>query len=65
MSNLSDLKQAIRKGDTELVEEIADELTDNDIDISSALELAKNMNRVGKTRGKWTDIVDILESYFE
>lgn len=65
MSSISDLKKAIRDGNTELVEEIADELVDNDIDISSALALAKQMNKVGKTRGKWQDIVDILEDYFE
>lgn len=65
MTNISDLKQAIRKGDTELVEQIAEELFDNDIDLSSALQLAKQMNKIGKSRGKWQDIVDVLESYFE
>lgn len=65
MPNLSELKQAIRNGNTERVEEIADELVEMEVDISSALELAKNMNRIGKSRGKWGDIVEILESYFE
>ncbi len=65
MTNISDLKQAIRKGDTELVEQIAEELFDSNIDLSSALQLAKQMNKIGKSRGKWQDIVDVLESYFE
>lgn len=64
MANLNNLKDAIRKGDTELVRELADELNDNGVDISSALNLARQMNKVGKTRGRWGDIVEILEEYF-
>lgn len=63
MSNVSDLKNAIRKGDTELVRELADELNSNSVDISSALDLAKNLNRTKGKRGKWDDIVGILEIY--
>lgn len=65
MSSLSDLKNAIRRGDTELVREIAEELVNNEVNISSALDLAKNMNRVKGKRGEWDDIVEILEEYFE
>lgn len=65
MSSLSDLKNAIRRGDTELVREIAEELVNNEVNISSALDLARNMNRVKGKRGEWDDIVEILEEYFE
>ena len=63
MANISDLKTAIRRGDTELVREIAEELVDNEVNISSALELAQNLNRTKGKRGKWDDIVEILENY--
>ncbi len=65
MANISDLKTAIRRGDTELVREIAEELVDNEVNISSALELAQNLNRTKGKRGKWDDIVEILENYFD
>jgi len=65
MPSLNDLKNAIRRGDTELVREIADELVDNGVNISSALDLARNMNRVKGKRGEWDDIVGLLEEYFE
>lgn len=63
MANLSDLKNAVRRGDTELVRDLACELDNDDIDITPALKLAKDMNRIGKTRGKWGDIVEILEEF--
>lgn len=62
MPNLNDLKNAIRRGDTELVREIAEELVYNEVDISPALTLARNMNRVKGKRGEWDDIVEILEN---
>ena len=65
MTNLSDLIKAVRKGDTESVREMAEELNDDGVDISSALNIAKNINRAKQTRGQWQDIVDILEEYFE
>jgi hypothetical protein len=65
MANISDLKTAIRRGDTELVREIAEELVDNEVNIISALELAQNLNRTKGKRGKWDDIVEILENYFD
>jgi hypothetical protein len=64
-NNLSELKNAIRQGNTELVREIADELVRNDVQIISALELAQNLNRTKGKRGKWDDIVGVLENYFE
>lgn len=63
MASLSQLKNAIRRGDTEQVSDLASELSDDGIDISSALKLARDINRVGKTRGKWDDIVEILEKF--
>ena len=63
MSTISDLKNAIRRGDTELVREIADQLNDEDINITTALDLAKNLNRTKGKRGMWDDIVEILEEY--
>jgi hypothetical protein len=65
MYTVSDLIKAVRNGNTEEVESIADELDSQDIDISSALKIARSMNKLGKTRGKWSDIVELLESYFE
>lgn len=65
MSNLSDLKNAIRRGDTELVRDIAGDLVNNEVDISPALKLARDMNRVKGKRGEWDDIVEILEEYFD
>ncbi len=65
MSSINDLKQAIRNGNTELVKEIARELVDNDVMIIDALNLAKNLNRTKGKRGKWDDIVSVLEEYFE
>ncbi len=65
MANLSDLIKAVRKGDTVYVSELAEELNDNGVDISSALKIARNINRAKQTRGKWQDIVDVLEEYFE
>ncbi len=62
MPNLNDLKNAIRRGDTELVREIAEDLVNNEVDISPALTLARNMNRVKGKRGEWDDIVEILEN---
>jgi hypothetical protein len=64
MSTLSDLKNAIRRGDTELVREIANELNDENINITVALDLARNLNRTKGKRGMWDDIVEILEDYF-
>lgn len=64
MSTISDLKEAIRSGNTELVRDIVSELDNNYIDISSALELANNINRTKAKRGKWDDIVNILQEYF-
>jgi len=64
MSTLSDLKNAIRRGDTELVREIANELNDENINITIALDLARNLNRTKGKRGMWDDIVEILEDYF-
>lgn len=63
MPNISDLKKAIRDGNTELVIELAKELNNNDIDIYPALKLAKDLNKLGKTRDTLDDIVEILESY--
>jgi hypothetical protein len=65
MPSLSDLKNAIRRGDTELVRDIAGELVNNEVDISPALKLARDMNRVKGKRGEWDDIVEILEEHFE
>lgn len=65
MASISDLKNAIRRGDTELVRELTDELVELDIDIGSAIELARNINRAKKTRGMWNDIVNILEEHTE
>jgi hypothetical protein len=65
MATVSDLKSAIRNGDTELVRELASELANNGVDISSALELARNLNRTKGKRGKWDDIVEVLEDFFE
>jgi hypothetical protein len=65
MSSINDLKNAIRAGNTEQVREIADELVNNGVMIIDALNLAKNLNRTKGKRGKWDDIVDILEEYFE
>lgn len=65
MSSLSDLKNAIRAGDTEMVRELANSLVNNGVLIVDALNLAKNLNRTKGKRGKWDDIVDILEEYFE
>jgi len=64
MSTISDLKNAIRRGDTELVREIANELNDENINITVALDLARNLNRTKGKRGMWDDIVEILEDYF-
>ena len=65
MASLNDLKNAIRRGNTELVREIAEELVNNEVNISSALELARFINGQKKTRGDWDDIVSMLEDYFE
>jgi len=65
MATLSDLKKAIRRGDTGLVRELAEELVNNEVYIGDALELAKNLNRTKDRRGQWQDIVDILQEYFE
>jgi hypothetical protein len=65
MTTLNDLKNAIRRGDTELVREIADELVNDSVDISSALKLARTINNLKGSRGDWDDIVSILEEYFE
>ena len=65
MPSLSDLKNAIRRGDTELVRDIAGDLVNNEVDISPALKLARDMNRVKGKRGEWDDIVEILEEYFD
>ena len=65
MSSISDLKNAIRAGNTELVKEIAKELVNNGVLIVDALNLAKNLNRTKGKRGKWNDIVNALEEYFE
>jgi hypothetical protein len=65
MANLNDLKNAIRRGDTELVREIADDLVNNNVNISPALTLARTINRLKGNRGDWDDIVSILEEYFE
>lgn len=64
MSTISDLKNAIRRGDTELVREIANQLNDENINITVALDLARNLNRTKGKRGMWDDIVEILEDYF-
>lgn len=65
MSSISDLKKAIRDGNTEMVREIANELVSNGIMIVDALNLAENLNRTKGKRGKWDDIVEILNSHFE
>jgi hypothetical protein len=65
MTSLSDLKKAVRDGNTELVRELAEELVNDDVYIGEALELAKNINRAKRTRGMWDDIVSILQGYFE
>lgn len=65
MPSLSDLKNAIRRGNTELVRDIAGDLVNNEVDISPALKLARDMNRVKGKRGEWDDIVEILEEHFE
>lgn len=65
MARLSELKVAIRKGDTELVRELADELVEDGVYIGEALDLARNINRAKKTRGQWEDIISILEDHFE
>lgn len=65
MSSITDLKNAIRAGNTEEVRTIADELVNNGVMIIDALNLAKNLNRTKGRRGKWDDIVSILEDYFE
>jgi hypothetical protein len=62
MPSLNDLKTAVRRGDTEEVERLANELNENGVNFESALTLAENKNRV--TRGEWQDIVDILSAYF-
>ena len=63
MASISDLKKAIRRGDSEMVEEIARELHEDGVDLSSALDLAKNLNCVKNNRGGWSDIVEILEEF--
>jgi hypothetical protein len=63
MSTLSDLKQAVRDGDDDLVEDLAEELSDDGIDITPALKLAENINRAKPTRGQWGRIVRILKEY--
>ena len=65
MPSLNDLKNAVRRGDTELVREIAEELVGDDVDITPALTLARNMNRVKGKRGEWADIIEILEGCLE
>lgn len=65
MWSINDLKNAIRVGNTEMVTSIADELVNNGVAIMDALSLAKNLNRTKGKRGKWDDIVNILEEYFE
>lgn len=65
MPSLNDLKNAVRRGDTELVREIAGELVDDDVDITPALTLARNMNRVKGKRGEWADIIEVLEDCLE
>jgi hypothetical protein len=65
MPSLSDLKNAIRNGDPERVRDIADQLVDEGVDISPALKLARDMNRVKRIRKDWNDIVEILEEFFE
>lgn len=64
MSSLPELKTAIRNGDTELVRDLANELANNGVEIYSALELARNLNRTKGKRGKWDDIVEVLEDFF-
>jgi hypothetical protein len=62
---LADLKQAVRNGDTERVREISQELVNNGVLIISALELAENLNKTKGKRGKWNDIIEVLEEHFE
>jgi hypothetical protein len=65
MAKLNDLITAVRKGDTEKVSSLAEKLVDEDVNISSALKLARFINKQPDTEGDWQDIVDILEEYFE
>ena len=65
MSTIADLKQAIRNGNTEQVEYVANELVNDGVMIIEALKLAQNLNRTKGKRGKWDDIVKILEEHFE
>jgi len=63
MPTISELKNAVRRGNTEMVRELAEELTEDGVDIRPALKLARDMNQIGKTRGKWGDVVEVLEEY--
>jgi len=63
MPSISELKNAVRRGDTEMVRELAEELTNDGVNIWPALKLAKDMNQIGKTRGKWEDVIEVLEEY--
>lgn len=65
MSSLADLKQAVRNGNTELVREISQELVNNGVMIIEALKLAENLNKTKGKRGKWNDIVEVLEEHFD
>lgn len=65
MASFADLKNAIRSGHTELVRELASELANDGVALYPALELARNLNRTKGRRGKWDDIVEILEEFFE
>ena len=63
MASVSDIINAVDRGDTELVESMARELDDQSVDLSRAYDRANMKNRAKKTRGQWQDIVDILHSY--
>lgn len=63
MASVSDIINAIDRGDTELVESMAKELDEQCVDLNQAYERANMKNRAKKTRGQWQDIVDILHAY--
>lgn len=65
MANLNQLKQAIRNGDNEKVDELLDEGDFSDNELNVALKLAKMLNKVQGQRGEWDEIVESIENALE